>query len=156
LQENALDNLRSRTAELRPAVASLVAASPLPDARFRSRLRGLRADLRAGLKVTDLRAVLVGPDGTVRNAGLQKSFPLPDALQGHSLDAERLLAGDDISGRVGNTVYLAIPARFVGRQRLVVIATDRVETKVLSRTTPLLIVAGIVVLLVAAAVAAGL
>jgi len=153
LQENALDNLRSRTDELRPAVASLVAASPRPDGRLGSRLRGLRADLRAGLKVTDLRAVLVGPDGTVRNAGRAPTFTLPDALQGHSLDADRLLAGDDVSGRVGNTVYLAIPARYFGRQRLVVIATDHVETKVLSRTTPLLILAGIVVLLLAAALA---
>src|SRR5204863_2228714 len=51
LQENALDNLRSRTDELRPAVASLVAASRGPDARLGSRLRALRAALRAGLKV---------------------------------------------------------------------------------------------------------
>jgi len=156
LQENALDNLRSRTDELRPAVASLVAASPGPDARLGSRLRGLRAELRAGLKVTDLRAVLVGPAGTVHDAGRTQTFRLPDALQGHSLDADRLRAGEDVSGRVGNTVYLAIPARFFGRQRLVVIATDHVETRVLSRTTPLLILAGIVVLLVAAAVAAWL
>jgi two-component system sensor histidine kinase BaeS len=153
LQENALDNLRSRTDDLRPAVASLAAASPRPDARLGSRLRGLRADLRAGLKITDLRAVFVGPGGAVQDAGIAPTFTLPDALQGHSLDTTRLLSGDDVSGRVGNTVYLAIPARFFGRQRLVVIATDHVETKVLSRTTPLLIITGVVVLLLAAAVA---
>jgi two-component system sensor histidine kinase BaeS len=153
LQENALDNLRSRTDDLRPAVASLVAASPRPDARLGSRLRGLRADLRAGLKITDLRAVFVGPGGAVHDAGVAPTFTVPDALRGHSLDTDRLLAGDDVSGRVGNTVYLAIPARLFGRQRLVVIATDHVETKVLSRTTPLLIVAGVVVLLLAAGAA---
>jgi two-component system sensor histidine kinase BaeS len=41
----------------------------------------------------------------------------------------------------------------VGRQRLVVIATDQVETKVLSRSTPWLLLAGAIVLLLAAGVA---
>jgi two-component system sensor histidine kinase BaeS len=153
LQENALGNLRSRTEELRPVVAALAAASPRTDAGLGSRLRGLRTELRAGLAITDLRAVLVGPDGTVRAAGRGEMFSLPDALQSTTLDVERLLAGEDVSGRVGNTVYLAIPARYVGRQRLVVIATDQVETKVLSRSTPLLLAAGVVVLLLAAGVA---
>ena len=40
LQENALDNLRSRTAELRPVVASLALSSPRAGTRL--------ADLRAG------------------------------------------------------------------------------------------------------------
>jgi two-component system sensor histidine kinase BaeS len=153
LQENALSNLRARTEELRPVVTALAAASPRADAGLRSRLGGLRRELRAGLAITDLRAVLVGPDGTVRSAGRGETFSLPDALRDTTLDAETLLAGEDVSGRVGNTVYLAIPARYFGRQRLVVIATDNVETKVLSSSTPLLLTAGVVVLLLAAAVA---
>jgi two-component system sensor histidine kinase BaeS len=144
LQENALDNLRSRTSELRPVVASLSATSP----RVGTRL----ADLRAGLRVTDLRAVLIAPDGTVRDAG-GGTFALPVSIHRSNLDADRLLAGEDDSGRVGNTVFLAIPARRIGRQRLVVIATDRVDTKVLSRSTPWLLAAGAVVLLAAAAIA---
>jgi two-component system sensor histidine kinase BaeS len=134
-------------------VAALAAASPRADAGFGSRLRGLRTELRAGLAITDLRAVLVGPDRTIRRAGAGETFSLPDGLEGASLAADRLLAGEDVSGRVGSTVYLAIPARYFGRQRLVVIATDEVETKVLSRSTPLLLTAGFVVLLLAAAVA---
>ena len=96
--------------------------------------------------------MLVGPDGVVRDAG-SGAFALPDSLPGSTLDADRLLAGQELSGRVGNTVYLAIPARSIGRQRLVVVATDQVDTKVLSRSTPWLLAAGVVVLGIAAAVA---
>jgi two-component system sensor histidine kinase BaeS len=144
LQENALDNLRSRTEELRPVVASLAVASPRNGVRIR--------ELRAGLRITDLRAVLVAPDGTLRDLG-SGAFSLPASLQGSALDTDRLLAGEDLSGRIGDTVYLAIPARNVGRQRVVVIATDDVDTKVLSRATPWLLAAGLAVLLMAAAVA---
>jgi hypothetical protein len=69
-------------------------------------------------------------------------FALPAGVTASDLDADQLLAGEEVSGRHGNTVFLAIPARSVGRQRLVVIATDQVETKVLSRATPLLLLAG--------------
>jgi two-component system sensor histidine kinase BaeS len=144
LQENALANLQSRTAELRPVVASLAAASPPVGTR--------RADQRGGRRVTDLRALLVDPDGTVRNAGTG-AFALPDSLVGTTLDTGRLLAGEDVSGRAGNTVYLAIPARTIGRRRMVVVATDQVDTKVLARSTPWLLAAGVLVLLVAAGVA---
>jgi signal transduction histidine kinase len=147
LQENALDSLQSRAAELRPIVASLAVSSPRAGTRL--------ADLRAGLRITDLRAVLVGPDGTLRDIG-SGAFALPASLRGTKLDTERLLGGDDVSGRAGNTVYLAIPARRLGRNRLVVIATDQVDTKVLSRSTPWLLAAGVGVLLLAAAVAVGL
>ena len=69
LQENALTNLRSRTTQLRPLVATLAAASAGDTGRLRARLRGLRTELRAGLRITDLRAVLVAPDGTVNDVG---------------------------------------------------------------------------------------
>ena len=153
LQENALTNMRARTTELRPLVATLASASAGDTGRLRARLRGLRTELRAGLRITDLRAVLVAPDGTVNDAGVASVFSLPAGLAASDLQPIQLLAGNDVSGRRGNTVFLAIPARLVGRQRLVVIATDRVETKVLTRATPLLVLAAIGVLLLAVAVA---
>lgn len=155
LQENALSNLRSRTTELRPLVATLASASGGTGA-LGNQLRGLRTNLRAGLRITDLRAVLVGSDGAVNAIGNATVFSLPPGFAASDLRPEELLAGNDVSGRHGNTVFLAIPARQIGGRRLVVIATDQVETKVLSRATPLLLLAGIVVLLLAAGVAAWL
>jgi two-component system sensor histidine kinase BaeS len=155
LQANALSNLRSRTDELQPLVATLVSGSA-DAAGLRPGLLRLRADVRAGLRVTDLSAVLVAPDGTVTNPGVADVFSLPSGVTAGDLDAAQLLAGNDVSGRRGDTVFLAIPARTVGRQQLVVIATDKVETKVLSHATPLLLLAGVLVLLVAAAIAAWL
>jgi two-component system, OmpR family, sensor kinase len=151
LQENALDNLRSRATELRPIVATLAASSDTGG--LGARLRGLRGNLRAGLKATDLSAVLIGPTGAVNIIGDASVFALPPGITASDLKPDRLLAGDEVSGRHGNTVFLVIPARYVGRQRLVVIATDPVETKVLSRATPLLLLAGLVVLVLAAGVA---
>ena len=142
LQENALANLRSRTTELQPAVARLAASTAGDTTGLLPRLRGLRADLRAGLRLTDLNAVLVGPDGTVTSAGANAVFALPAGIAAGDLDTTQLLAGNDVSGRHGDTVFLAIPARQIGRQQLVVIATDKVETKVLSSATPLLLLAG--------------
>ena len=152
LQENALDNLRSRTTELRPIVAALATSSAGTE-RLGARLRGLRTDLRAGLKVTALSAVLVGPTGAINKIGRAEVFALPAGVTASDLDTAQLLAGTEVSGRDGNTVFLAIPARVIGRQRLVVIATDQVETKVLSSATPLLALAGLAVLLLAAGVA---
>ena len=151
LQENALDNLRSRATELRPIVATLAASSAR--GRLGARLRGLRGDLRAGLKATDLSAVLIGPTGAINDIGDASVFGLPAGVTASDLDVNQLLAGTEASGRHGNTVFLAIPARSIGRQQLVVIATDQVETKVLSRATPLLLIAGLAVLLLAIAVA---
>lgn len=153
LQENALSNLRSRTTELRPLVATLGASATAGPAGFSARLRGLRADLRAGLRITDLHAVLVSPTGAVVAPGPATVFSLPTGIQAPDIRPLDLRAGTNVSGRRGNTVFLAIPARMIGRQQLVVIATDQVETKVLSRATPLLLLAGIVVLLLAIGVA---
>jgi len=152
LQENALANLRSRTTELRPIVATLAASSG-GSVGLVSRLRKLRTDLRAGLKATELSAVLVGPTGAVNVIGRAPVFQLPPGVTESDLDTQQLLAGTEVSGRHGNTVFLALPARVIGRQRLVVIATAQVETKVLSRATPLLLLAGVAVLLLAIGVA---
>ena len=152
LQENALANLRSRTTELRPIVATLAATSGGSVGLVGS-LRRLRTDLRVGLKATELSAVLVDPTGAVNVIGRAPVFALPPGVTASDLDSQQLLAGSEVSGRHGNTVFLALPARLIGRQRLVVIATAQVETKVLSRATPLLLLAGIAVLLLAGGVA---
>jgi two-component system sensor histidine kinase BaeS len=153
LQENALTNLRERTTELRPLVIGLAESSPSSPAALGPRLRQLRRDLRAGLKITDLTAVLVGPNGDVHSIGTASVFTLPPGITAADLDTGVLYGARPVSGRHGNTVFLAIPARLIGRQRLVVIATAPVDTKVLSRATPLLLLAGIAVLVLAVGVA---
>ncbi len=152
LQQNALDNMRSRASELRPLVARLSSGSA-DTGILGSRLRALRTSLRAGLRITGMSAVLVGPDGTVLEFGTGSVFVLPPPLSPSDLDPAALLAGAEVSGRHGNTVFLALPARALPRRELVVIATDTVDTKVLSRATPLLLLAGAAVLLLAVAVA---
>ena len=158
LQQNALANLRSRTAELRPLVATFAVDSGLRGSGLLAGLAGLKTDLRVGLRITDMSAVLVSPAGTVNNIGTRPVFSLPPSLQPSDLDPQQLLDGQDVSGRRGNTVFLALPARTVGvrRQLLVVVATDRVETTVLSDALPLLLVAGLLMLLFAIVVAVAL
>jgi signal transduction histidine kinase len=153
LQANALTNLQSRQAELRPVVIALAENSAPGTTRLRPRLRKLRNDLRAGLLVSNLSAVLVGPDGTVRDLGASESFSLPAGIDASNLQPDRLYNAQSVSGRAGNTVFLAFPARMIGRQRMVIIATDQVETRVLSRATPLLLLAGLIVLLFAVGIA---
>ena len=155
LQQNALANLRSRTAELRPLVASLAVDSGLRGSGLLDGLAGLKTEFRAGLRITDMSAVLISPDGTVNNIGTRPVFSLPPSLQPSDLDPRQLLDGQDVSGRRANTVFLALPARTrpLRRQLLVVVATDRVETTVLSDALPLLLVAGLLMLLLAIVVA---
>src|SRR3954468_14936014 len=65
LQENALSNLKSRTAELRPLVRALADGSGGSAGGVVPRLRNLRAQLRAGLRISGLSAVFVSADGAV-------------------------------------------------------------------------------------------
>jgi len=158
LQDNALSNLRSRSAELRPLVADLAATSDLRGAGLVAGLGALKTDLRAGLRITGMSAVFVSSTGAVNNVGGAPVFSLPSSLQPSDLDTQRLLDGQDVSGRRGNTVFLALPARVVRARRalLVVVATDQVETTVLSSAFPWLVLAGLFVLLLAIAVAIAL
>ncbi len=158
LQESALTNMQQRTTELRPLVIGLAESSPTGTG-LGPRLGQLRRDLRASLRITDLSAVLIGANGDVNRIGTAASvFALPPGIVASDLHADVLYGTSTasaraVSGRHGNTVFLAIPARLIGRQRLVVIATAQVETKVLSRATPLLLLAGLAVLLLAVGVA---
>jgi two-component system OmpR family sensor kinase len=144
LQDNALTNLRERATELR-SIAQDTSVADLP-----------RRRLQLALRLTDIRLVGVRPNGEVvatrtSGAGLQAPLAASD------IHTERLLTGEQVSGRRGSTVYLAVPTdSFVGRARVVVVATDAVDTSVLRESFPLLVPAGLVVLALAAAVAAWL
>ena len=140
LQENALSNLRSRTDRAAAARRSRLAAES--GAATAGSAAGSAAckhrPPRRPAESPGSSAVLVGPDGTVSHVGTDAVFALPDgARRIRPRNRRSCSPGNDVSGRHGNTVFLAIPARLIGRQRLVVIATDQVETKVLSSATPL-------------------
>ena len=91
LQENALGNLRSRAAELRPrcclagrlVAAGRHAAPPICAPGCGSRISAPCSS---------------APTASSRDAG-SGAFALPDSLQGSTLDADRLLAGQELSGR---------------------------------------------------------
>ncbi len=141
LQQNALSSLRKRSSELADiAQDTSLAARP-------------RARLQLALRLTDIRVVAIRPNGNVvASAADTSGLPAP-VTAGDILPSE-LLAGREVSGRIGSTVYLAIPSdRYIGRARIVVVATDAVDTSVLSRAIPLMMLAGIVVLCAAAGVA---
>jgi two-component system sensor histidine kinase BaeS len=127
LQKHALDDMRARASDLTAVVQSTnFAAQP-------------RQRLRIGLRVLDMHAVLIGPTGGV--AGL------PSPLTADDIDPQALLAGQAVSGRRGNTVYLALPTgKNLRRQSLVVVALDTVDLTVLHRALPLMILAGLIVL----------
>jgi signal transduction histidine kinase len=149
LQENALSNLRARSADLSAVVTGLGDTDASTSGTIAQRLARLRRQVRLGLRFSDMRVVAVSPDGSVHAAGAAETLTLPPPLTSGDLDGRALLAGDEVSGRKGNTVYLAQPTQRIGRQTLAVVATDTVDTKALRRATPLLIAAALVVLAIA-------
>src|SRR5262249_52864048 len=128
LQKHALDEMRARATDLENTVRATDFAM-LPKQR-----------LRIGLRVLDMHAVLIGPDGTV-TAGL----PIP--LQPGDIAPQALLAGQEVSGRRGNTVYLALPTgKNLRRQSVAVVAVDTVDLTVLHRAVPLMLLVGLIVI----------
>ena len=150
LEQNALENLRSRSEELQAVVNQLVPNEALAGNRFRA---AFRQQLRVALRATDVRAVFVTADGRIAAAGTDEFLRPPDNLSVEQLDPAALAAGNEVSGRAGNTVYVATPARKVGQQTLVVVATDDVKTNVLRRAFPLMVLSGLVLVAGAFAVA---
>jgi two-component system sensor histidine kinase BaeS len=146
LQEHALSNMRAQSAELRAAVGGVVGTDPDSVATITERLVRFRAQLRAGLRFTDMRAVEVAADGTVRSAGANEFFTMPSFLSAADLDGDALRAGEELSGRNGDTVYLAQPVARVGDRTIVLIATDTVDTDALRRAAPWLALAALLVL----------
>ena len=99
---------------------------------------------RIGLRAADMQAVLVTPSGTVPDL---PNYQLPAGVSAGDIDPNALLANQEVSGRRGGTVFLAIPtATRVRGNLLVVIATDRVDLTVLHDALPLMLLAGLIVL----------
>jgi two-component system sensor histidine kinase BaeS len=142
LQEHAVASLRARADALPGVYEALVAGTP--DARPRQRLRRLTA----GLKLTDMTAVTITPAGAVIPIDATDGA-LPAPLTASDLDPAALYAGNEVSGRRGNTVYLAVPGRTIANRRLAVVATDTVDLTVLHNSVPLMIAASAFVLLLA-------
>jgi two-component system sensor histidine kinase BaeS len=91
-----------------------------------------------------MQAVLVTPSGTVADL---PGYQLPASLNAADIEPTALLADQEVSGRRGETVFLAIPtATRVRQSRLVVVATERVDLTVLHDALPLMVLAGLTVL----------
>jgi two-component system, OmpR family, sensor kinase len=132
LQQRALADMRARSADL----AALVRSNDFtarPAQRF-----------RIGLRAADMQAVLVRPSGAVLDL---PNYQLPPSLTAADIEPTALLAGEEVSGRRGGTVFLAIPtATRVRQSTLVVVATERVDLTVLHDALPLMLLAGLTVL----------
>jgi two-component system sensor histidine kinase BaeS len=141
LEDNALSNLRTRANDLE-------AIAQQPDiARLPARRLGL------ALRLTDIRAVAVRPNGQVVASGAAGAG-LPAPLTDADIHPATLLTGTQVSGRKGDTVFLAAPTdRYIRRARVVIVATDTVDTSVLRKAFPLLALAAPFVLALAIGVA---
>ena len=110
--------------------------------------------LNEALKVTDIRVVGVRPDGEIVAIPGVADTGLPDGVSSSDLLPQSLTQGLEVSGRHGDTVFLAIPAQTLPNgNRAVVVATDTVDTTVLRQLFPLLLLAGLIALGLAFAVA---
>ncbi len=132
LQQHSLQDMRNRSADLAAIVRSKDFATR-PVQRF-----------RIGLRATDMQAVVVAPDGSLVD---RPSYQLPAELRPSDIQPGALLAGNEVSGRRGDTVFLALPTttQALGGT-LVVIATDRVDMTVLLDARPLIFIAGLLLL----------
>lgn len=146
IQNNALATLQKRATELR-SIAQDTSVATLP-----------RQRLQLALRLTDIRVVLVRPNGAVVDVGPAAAGGLPEPLTASDIHPDLLSAGEQVSGRRGSTVYLAVPTdtTTVRGGRYVVVATDTVDMSVLRKLFPLLLVAGVIVLGLAFAVSAWL
>jgi two-component system sensor histidine kinase BaeS len=133
LQQHAVDDMRARSADVAAVVQSGdFAARPVQR-------------LRIGLRAAQMQAVLVNPSGSVLNL---PNYHLPSSLDPADIRTDDLLAGQQVSGRRGNTVFLAIPTRTQARGRtLVVVATEQIDFTVLHNALPMILLAGFIVLM---------
>ncbi len=134
----------------------------------RDRLQGTAVVLRIG----DARVVFLTPDGDVLNGtdlapallgapNIVESFTLPEPLATHvdALHADRLLDGEEVSGSIGSTVFVArpIPAvalrRFGRAQQSVLVLTQHVDTNVVASAGPTFLAAAFGALALAVAIA---
>jgi two-component system sensor histidine kinase BaeS len=154
LEQNALDNLKSRADDFRTTADALITNDALAAGRPLQKLAGLRAQLKTTLRLTDVRALYVDGAGNVTSPGPAEMFQMPPKISAADLLPRALLQNQLVTGRRGNTVFLAEPVRPVANGKtLVVVATDSVATKVLARALPLMFLVGVIVLGAAFAVA---
>ena len=133
LEQHALQDMRARSSDLATLVKSGdFAARPVQK-------------LRIGLRADDMQAVFITPAGAVAS---RPRFQLPSTLRASDIEPTALLANEQVSGRRGSVVFLAIPTQtHVGPSLLVVVATDRVDLNVLHDALPLMLLAGLIVLI---------
>ncbi len=137
LQQHSLQEMRNRSSDL-AAIVKSNDFTALPAQRF-----------RIGLRAADMQAVLITPGGAV--VANLPNYQLPPSLHPSDIDPAALLAGEEVSGRRANTVFLAIPtSTLVRNSTLVVVATDVVDLTVLHDSLPLMILAGLIVLVTVA------
>jgi two-component system sensor histidine kinase BaeS len=134
----------------------------------RSRLQGTAVVLR----LSDARVVFVTPGGDVLNGNdlapallggpkIVESFTLPAPLGSHldALHTDRLLAGQEVSGSLGSTVFVARPIptpaarRFPRAQQSVLVLTKHVDTNVVGDAGPTFLIAALGALALAVAIA---
>ena len=153
LEQNALDNLKSRADDFRTTANALITDDALLPNRPLARAAGIRAALKTTLKLSDVRALYLDAAGNVTSPGPADIFQLPPNISAADLLPRALVQNELVTGRKGKTVFLAEPVRTVGNKTLVVVATNTVETKVLARALPLMFLVGLVVLAAAFGVA---
>ena len=133
LQQHALEDMRARSAD----VAAVVKSNDFTARPVQRLLIGLRA--------AQMQAVLVNPNGSVLSL---PNYHLPSSVDAADIRTGDLLAGQQVSGRRGNTVFLAIPTQTqVGRRTLVVVATEEIDLTVLHDALPLIFLAGVALLI---------
>lgn len=165
--DSALNDLRHKAPTVRDSVERLAAFRSLnPTAGETAAARRLGQNLRRivanTLRAADVSVVQVTPTGEIQegiapllgNAATRAGLTdLPAALSPSDLDTNALLAGDEQSGRVGRTAFVAAPLDVVNGNTPVVILTQQVETQPLGRAGPFFLLAAALALAVAGIVA---
>jgi len=116
------------------------------------------------LRLADARVVFLDVNGDVvdpvdlgrpvlTGAGRADVFSLPSTIPAGSIQTERVLDGERVTGRHGSMVFLVEPIastalRRSGAERAVIVLTQRVETNVVGRAGPAFLVAAAVALVI--------
>ncbi|HEX5097299.1 MAG TPA: HAMP domain-containing protein, partial [Acidimicrobiia bacterium] len=164
IEENALQDMRERSSTLAELGTELQRAVPLTpednprlSPQARQRRIAARDRARAALNLSGFNVVFIGPDGELATGealpNVADVVGLPPGLAADDLDTAALVAGDEVSGTKGDTVYLA---QAIGESRAfttVVVATDTIDTSVLTDAEPWLLAAAIALLGLAAGAA---
>jgi len=116
------------------------------------------------LRLADARIIFLDSTGAVLSpaelakpaitgSGRAQVFSLPSTVPEGSLETDRVLAGETVTGRHGSVVFLAQPiarseTRNVGVERAAIVLTQRVDTNVVGRAGPAFLLAAAATLLV--------